>query len=135
MQLLLTLLLASAQYRYATHPYNHKGVSIQADEVFHKKDKVWFRLRIINQTGKFLTIDKGQVQLRVSGSLLPREKGVFGKYAKPKTINPGLSDEFNIEFVIGEVPQPIAMVLEQGFVVEGKSLSLPDYPAEPAGAR
>src|SRR5688572_20776744 len=95
------------QIRYATRDYKHKGVVIQADEVFQKKDKIWFRLRVVNQTGKFLTIDKQQLQLKVGGATLAREKGVFGKYAKPNTIAAGVSGELNVEFVIGEVPQPV----------------------------
>jgi hypothetical protein len=51
-----------------------------------------------------------------------------------KHINPGLSQQLNIEFIIGQVPQKVALVLKQGMIVDGKSLPLPDYPVTPAGA-
>jgi hypothetical protein len=45
---------------YAAKEYAHNGVEVTAEKVFLKGNKLWFRLRVINNTGKLLTIDKSQ---------------------------------------------------------------------------
>jgi hypothetical protein len=120
---------------YTAQPYSFHGVTINAQKIFLKGNKLWLRLLVINGTGKLLTMDKTQMQGRLqSGAVIPREAGVFGKYAKPNIINPGLSHELNIEFTIGPVPQPLSLILRQGLIVDGKSLPLPDYPVRPIGS-
>jgi hypothetical protein len=59
---------------------------------------------------------------------------VFGKFAKPHIINAGLSHDLNVEYVIGEVPKPAALLFKRGFIVDGKSLPLPDFHVVPAAA-
>lgn len=136
--LLTGLLLAppvlAAETSYTAAPYEHLGVVIQADRIFLKKDKIYFRLRVINNTGKFMMIDKDQFQIQVAGAALSREKGVFGKYAKPRLLNPGLSQALDVEFRIGTYPSPVALVLERGIVVDSRPLKLPNFKARPIGA-
>lgn len=136
--LLTSLFLASpvlaATTSYAAAPYDHLGVVIQAERIFLKKDKIYFRLRVVNNTGKFMLIDKDQFQIQVAGAVLSREKGVFGKYAKPRLLNPGLSQALDVEFRIGRYPSPVALVLEHGIVVNSKTLKLPSLKAKPIGA-
>lgn len=121
---------------YAAKPYESHGVQLNVARIFHKGDKVWFRLMVVNSTGKVLTIDKNQVQCRLpDDTVVMRAMGVFGKYAKPSSIGPGLSSEFNVECPVGPVPVPIALVLKQGFIVDGRSLPLADYRANAAGVK
>lgn len=125
----------AAEVIYSADTYEHLGVVIQAEKIFLKKDKLWFRLRVINETGKVMTIDKEQMQLRLGKSVIAREKGTFGKYSKPQHVSPGVSAQLHVEFVIGELPQSVALVLRRGLIVDGKSIALPDYPAAPLGTR
>lgn len=121
---------------YAAKPYESHGVQLNVSKIFHKGDKVWFRLRVVNSTGKVLTIDKNQIQCRLpDDTVVTRAMGVFGKYAKPSNIGPGLSSELNVECEVGAVPVPVALVLKQGFIVDGKSLPLADYRANAAGVK
>src|SRR3569832_1514773 len=71
--------------------YEHRGVLITPLKIYLKGKKLWFELNVINNTGKLLTIDKNQITLKLEGAELPREQGVFGKFAKPHLVNPGLS--------------------------------------------
>lgn len=125
---------AAAEVLYSTRPYEHRGVLIVAQKVFLKGKKLWFRLNVVNNTGKLLTIDKNQILLKVGGGQLARDQGVFGKYGKPHMLNPGLSHELYVEYVTGEIPQPASLLLGQGFIVDGRSLPLPEYPVAPAAA-
>lgn len=124
----------AAEVTYAARPYDHKGVTLNPVRLWLKKNKLWLRLLVINHTGKLLTIDKAQLQLKLpDGAQIAREAGVFGKYGKPHYVGPGLSHELNVEFMIGPVPVPVALVLRQGFIVDGRALPLPDYPLSPIG--
>lgn len=128
--------MARADVVYSTSQYEHNGVVLMTDKVFLKGKKLYLRLRVINKTGKLLTVDKRQLQLKLStGALLMREEGVFGKFAKPNNIDPGLSHDLNIEFMAGEIPLPAALILKEGFIVEGKALPLPEFAITPAGTK
>lgn len=126
----------AGEVSYAAAPYENQGVQLNISKIFHKSGKVWFRWIVINKTGRVLTIDKNQIQCQLpDGRVTTRALGVFGKYAKPSSIAAGLSAELNIECQVGDVPQPVAVLLRQGFIVEGQSLPLPDYQAVPGGAQ
>ncbi len=126
----------AGEISYTAAPYDSQGVQLNVAKIFHKSEKVWFRLIVINKTGRVLTIDKNQIQCQLpDGRVTTRAMGVFGKYAKPSSIAAGLSAELNIECLVGEVPQPVAVLLRQGFIVDGQSLPLPDYQASPGGPR
>lgn len=124
----------AGEVNYSAAPYESQGVQINVAKIFHKSGKVWFRWIVINKTGRVLAIDKNQIQCQFpDGRVTTRAMGVFGKYAKPSTIAAGLSAELNIECAVGDLPQPVAVVLRQGFIVDGQSLPLPDYQAVPGG--
>jgi hypothetical protein len=81
-----------------------------------------------------LTVDRNQITGKLpDGSVKNRSQGTFAKWGSqaPYQIGPGLSHELNIEF---DVPSKdliqVAMQLH-GFVVDGKSVELPDLIAVP----
>ncbi len=131
------LALASVAYAgnrlpFGMPAYSHQGITIQPKEIYFDGGKLTVRVIVINETGKSLSLDKAQIQLRVGDSILPRDEGVFGKFAKPALVAPGLSHPLYIDFRLA-APGPVKLVLAHGFIVDGQSLPLPDLPIAPLG--
>jgi hypothetical protein len=129
----LPSLALAGETPYSAQEYKHKGVSLAPEKIFLKKDKLWVRLLVINDTGKFLSVDKAQVRAKLaSGAVVSRETGTFGKNPKLAVIQPGASHALYVEFIVGEAPAPVDVLLDRGFILEGKTLALPPLSVVPA---
>ena len=127
-----TLIRSPVEYGAAEYD-NKQGVVLSAERIVLKGDKIWFRFNLLNNTGKVLVIDKVQMHLRLEdGQVVAREGGVFNKHPKPEVVMAGVSQQFAIEFAMGKDPVPVALILDHGVIVDGKSLPLPPYKTAPA---
>jgi hypothetical protein len=120
---------AAASTNYNAGPYEHNKITIAVKEIYYKKDKIWFRLTVINGTGKELRIDRDQMTAKASTGIKMRKKAIFGISGGVYSIKAGESGPLNIEF---EVPEDasIDLVLKQGIILEGKSIPLPNFTAK-----
>jgi outer membrane protein OmpA-like peptidoglycan-associated protein len=134
----LTASIAHAGWTYYVSPpiYEQNGVTIVSKEIKlgPTDGKLWVNVVVANHTGKELTIDLNQIfMLRLDGSTSARTTGVFGGPGKPVVIASGLSAPVRIEFVLSKKPEPVELLLNKAFIVNGKSLRLPNYPIDPVG--
>ena len=129
--LALPSVAVASELPYQAKPYASHGISITPEKIFLKKDKLWVRVHVLNETGKLLTMDKTQITLRMNGAVIGREGGVFNKNPKPEYVQPGLTHPLYIEFIVGAVPAPAELDLSHGFIVDGKSLALAPYHVAP----
>src|SRR5688572_5943325 len=111
---------AAASTTYNADPYEHSKITIAVKEIYYKKDKIWFRLTVVNSTGKELRIDRDQMMVKASTGLKTRKKSMFGS-GGPYTIKAGESGPLNIEFEVPESDASINLVLKSGVIVDGKS--------------
>jgi hypothetical protein len=139
-QIVVFLLLATggvawaSDFLYSAPTYANHQITINAEKIWYKKDKVWFKLRVLNGTDKVLTFDKEQIQAKTpDGRVMSRERSVFAGQAKPSTVMPGGSADLWVEYKVGSVPVEVSLQLDHGFVLNGKPLSLPRYTAKPLG--
>ncbi len=121
---------------YAAQPYQANGITVSAEKIWLKKDKIWFRLRVMNGTDKVLMFDKEQMQAKLpDGRVLARARSVFAGQAKPATVLPGGSAPLWLEYVIGTTPLQVSLLFQHGFVLDGKPIALPDFVANPVGGK
>jgi hypothetical protein len=119
---------------YRAVPYSHANVTINAQSIQLKSGKLICRFLVINGTDQLMTIDKNQITAKLpDGRVLPRELGVFGKYAKPANVSPGLSHALDLDFKLGDVPFAVDLDFAHGFIVGGKPIALPALSVQPTG--
>ena len=119
---------------YSAQPYDHDKITVAAEKIWLKGDKVWFKLRVMNGSDKVLIFDKEQIQAKLpDGRVLSRARSVFAGQAKPSTVLPGGSQPLWVEYVIGKTPLQVSLLFSHGFVLDGKPISLPDFVAGPSG--
>ena len=124
----------AGEITYSAQPYEHDKVTVTAEKIWLKGDKVWFKLRVMNGTDKVLIFDKEQIQAKLpDGRVLSRARSVFAGQAKPSTVLPGGSQPLWVEYVIGKTPLQVSLQFSHGFVLDGKPISLPDFVASPSG--
>jgi hypothetical protein len=128
------LLSASAAWAgetpYTGEPYEHNKITIQADKIWHKSGKVWFKLTVVNGNDKVVVFDKEQIQAEVGGKVVSREKSVFAGTAKPSDIAPGTSKPLWVEYKANDT-ETVSLILKRGFTLDGKPIELPNYTAKP----
>ncbi|HEX8950980.1 MAG TPA: hypothetical protein VF945_03995 [Polyangia bacterium] len=124
----------AGEITYSAQPYEHDKVTVSAEKIWLKGDKVWFKLRVMNGTDKVLIFDKEQIQAKLpDGRVLARARSVFAGQAKPSMVMPGGSQPLWVEYVIGKTPLQVSLQFSHGFVLDGKPISLPDFVAGPTG--
>ncbi|HEX6835713.1 MAG TPA: hypothetical protein VF334_04030 [Polyangia bacterium] len=124
----------AGEITYSAQPYDHDKVTVTAEKIWLKGDKVWFKLRVMNGTDKVLIFDKEQIQAKLpDGRVLSRARSVFAGQAKPSMVMPGGSQPLWVEYVIGKTPLQVSLLFSHGFVLDGKPISLPDFVAGPTG--
>ena len=124
----------AGEIAYSAQPYDHDKVTVTAEKIWLKGDKVWFKLRVMNGTDKVLIFDKEQIQAKLpDGRVLSRARSVFAGQAKPSMVMPGGSQPLWVEYVIGKTPLQVSLLFSHGFVLDGKPISLPDFVAGPTG--
>jgi hypothetical protein len=136
--LLLTLsrMALAGEMVYSAEPYSHDGITVNAQQIFLKKGKIWFKLLVINGTDKLLMIDKNQIMCRLpDGRTLAREVSVFAGHGTPHEVAPGLSHPLYVEYKIGDLPLQAKLQFDHGFILGGKPIVLPEYVASPLGSR
>jgi hypothetical protein len=127
-------LAVAGEISYSAAPYQHDKITVAAEKLFLKGDKIWFKLRVMNGSDKVLVFDKEQIQAKLpDGRMLARARSVFAGQAKPSTVLPGGSQPLWVEYVIGKVPLEVSLVFAHGFVLDGKPIALPDFVASPQG--
>lgn len=134
--LVLSILFSAAtalagETPYTAPPYEDKKVTINAEKIWHKSGKVWFKLKVVNGTDKPLTYDKEQIQANVSGKVLSREKSVFAGTAKAVTLAPALSGDLWVEYKASDTEAVTLLFSKAGFIQDGKAFPLKDYTATP----
>ena len=124
----------AGEITYSAEPYNHDKITVAAEKIWLKGDKVWFKLRVMNGTDKVLIFDKEQIQAKLpDGRVLSRARSVFAGQAKPSMVMPGGSKPLWVEYVIGKMPLSVALQFSHGFVLDGKPIALPEFVANPSG--
>jgi hypothetical protein len=127
-------LAQAGEINYAAKEYSHNKVTVNATKIWLKKNKIWFKLTVINGTDKLLIFDKEQIQAKTpDGRTFARARSVFAGTAKPVTINPGMSAPLWVEYEIGEMPLEVSLLFSHGFVLDGKPIALPDFVVDPVG--
>ena len=117
---------------YSAQPYDHDKITITAEKIWLKGDKVWFKLRVMNGSDKVVTFDKEQIQAKLpDGRVLARARSVFAGQAKPSSVMPGGSQPLWLEYVIGKTPLQVTLLFNHGWIVDGKPATLPDFVAGP----
>jgi hypothetical protein len=123
----------AGEITYAAAPYEANKITVTAEKVWLKKDKIWFKLRVINGTDKVVIFDKEQIQAKTpDGRVFARARSVFAGQAKPSTVLPGASQPLWLEYVIGDVPLQVSLIFKHGFILDGKPIELPDFTVNPA---
>lgn len=110
--------------------YEDKKITLQADKIWHKSGKVWFKLTVINGSDKTVIYDKEQIQAEVGGETRSREKSVFAGTAKAVTLAPGLSGQLWVEYKAKDT-EPVTLLLGRGFIIDGKPTPLKNFTATP----
>src|SRR4051812_42185442 len=135
---ILALILAASsvafagEISYAAQPYEHDKITVAAEKIWLKGDKIWFKLRVMNGSDKVVIFDKEQLQAKLpDGRVLSRARSVFAGQAKPSTVLPGGSQPLWVEYVIGKTPLQVSLLFNHGFILDGKPVSLPDFVASP----
>jgi hypothetical protein len=124
----------AGEITYSAQPYEHDKITVAAEKIWLKGDKVWFKLRVMNGSDKVLVFDKEQIQAKLpDGRVLSRARSVFAGQAKPSTVLPGGSQPLWVEYVIGKTPLSVNLLFSHGFVLDGKPIALPDFVANPSG--
>jgi len=122
----------AGEITYSAQPYEHDKITVAAEKIWLKGDKVWFKLRVMNGSDKVLVFDKEQIQAKLpDGRTMARARSVFAGQAKPSTVMPGGSQPLWVEYVIGKTPLQVSLLFNHGFVLDGKPISLPDFVANP----
>ena len=135
----LVVLVAAApawagETMYAAQPYEANKITVAPEKVWLKKDKIWFKLRVMNGTDKVLVFDKEQIRAHTpDGREFARERSVFAGQAKPSTVAPGGSQPLWVEYKIGETPLQVSLIFKHGFMLDGKPIELPDFTVNPTG--
>ena len=136
--LVIALVLAASglafagEINYSATPYQHDKITVAAEKIWLKGDKIWFKLRVMNGSDKVLMFDKEQIQAKLpDGRQMARARSVFAGQAKPSTVIPGGSQPLWVEYVIGKVPLQVSLLFNHGFILDGKPISLPDFVASP----
>jgi hypothetical protein len=139
---ILALILAASgvafagEISYAAQPYEHDKITVAAEKIWLKGDKIWFKLRVMNGSDKVVIFDKEQLQAKLpDGRVLSRARSVFAGQAKPSMVMPGGSQPLWVEYVIGKVPLSVSLLFNHGWVKDGKPVSLPDFVANPGSAQ
>jgi hypothetical protein len=124
----------AGEITYSAAPYTNDKVTVAAEKIWLKGDKVWFKLRVMNGSDKVLMFDKEQIQAKLpDGRTMARARSVFAGQAKPSTVLPGGSQPLWVEYVIGKTPMQVSLMFSHGFVLDGKPIALPDFVASPTG--
>jgi len=136
--LVIALVLAASglafagEIAYSAVPYTHDKITVAAERIWLKGDKIWFKLRVMNGSDKVLVFDKEQIQAKLpDGRQMARARSVFAGTAKPSTVIPGGSQPLWVEYVIGKTPLSVSLLFNHGFILDGKPISLPDFVANP----
>jgi hypothetical protein len=126
----------AGEIMYSAQPYENSKITVVPEKVWLKKDKIWFKLRVINGTDKVLIFDKEQIQAHTpDGRVFSRERSVFAGQAKPSTVLPGGSNPLWVEYKIGATPLQVSLIFKHGFILDGKPIELPDFTVNPTGGK
>jgi hypothetical protein len=134
--LVLSGIAIAGEIVYSATPYDHDKITVAAEKIWLKGDKIWFKLRVMNASDKVVIFDKEQIQAKLpDGRVMSRARSVFAGQAKPSMVMPGGSQPLWVEYVIGKTPLQVSLLFGHGWVMDGKPITLPDFVASPGSAQ